>query len=162
MKKIKYLLNSFCLLSISFIGLKAQQSINTLGDKASGSGGTISYTVGQVFTNTVSDGSYILTEGVQQAYVISVVTQVANANRITLNAITYPNPTTDYLNLEVSNYEKEDLRYQLFDATGKLIKSDSVLNNTTTITMSNYIKGTYLFILIQGNNKVKSFKIIKN
>lgn len=58
---------------IGLLGVYAQETIAVTGGNASGSGGTTSYSVGQMFyhTNTGTDGSVI--EGIQIPYEISVV-----------------------------------------------------------------------------------------
>ena len=60
----------------------AQEGINVTGANASGSGGSASYTVGQMVyqTNTGTNGS--VAEGVQQPYEISIVTAIEKAHGI--------------------------------------------------------------------------------
>ena len=79
--------------------VSAQESVNATGGDASGSGGSASYSVGQVVytTNVGTNGS--VSQGVQQPYEISVVTAIEEAKGINLTVTAYPNPTTDYLSL---------------------------------------------------------------
>ena len=57
MKNTKMKLITMLLLSLGFTGLNAQEAIPATGGEASGSGGTVSYTVGQVayITNTTNN-----------------------------------------------------------------------------------------------------------
>lgn len=142
--------------------LHAQTSINTTGGSALGSGGTVSYSVGQLVysSNTGSNGS--VTQGVQQAYEISVVNTLEEATDIKLSA--YPNPTTDYLTLEVdvSIMESEQrLAYQLFDLNGILHKNEEITRSQTNIMMTNIPPAIYFVKITNGDKEVKTFKIIK-
>ena len=159
-KKLK--LSAVLLLGLGLTGLQAQESINATGGNASGSGGTVAYSVGQVVytTNTGTSGS--VAQGVQQPYEISTVTGLEEAKGISLSVSAYPNPTTDYLTLSIGEFEISNLSYQLYDMNGKILQSEKIADNQTNIVMSNLVSATYFVKVIQGNKEVKTFKIIKN
>ena len=140
----------------------AQTSINATGSNASGSGGSVSYSVGQVVyqTNTGTNGS--VAEGVQQPYEITVVEAIEEAKGINLSVSAYPNPTTDYLTLEVNDFELSNLHFQLYDLQGKLLQSEKIMGKQTSIVMSNLAPAPYFVKVVQGDKEVKTFKIIKN
>src|SRR5689334_14951532 len=85
-----------CLLCIEFSGMNAQSNTVASGGDAKGSGGSSSYSVGQVNYATNSGGSKIITEGIQQPYEILVVTGIEKTD-IDLSAAVYPNPATDFI-----------------------------------------------------------------
>jgi len=159
-KRLK--LSAVLLFGLGLTILQAQETIPATGANASGSGGTVGYTVGQVFytTNTGTTGS--VAQGVQQPFEISVLTGIEDAKGINLNCSAYPNPTIDYLVLKVDNYDKGNLSYQLFDMNGKLLENKKVTDNETSIVMSNLVPATYFVKVTEGNKEVKAFKIIKN
>ena len=159
-KKLK--LSAVLLLGLGLTGLQAQTSVNATGGNASGSGGSASYSVGQVVytTNTGTNGS--VAQGVQQAFEISVVTGLEEAKGINLSVSAYPNPTTDYLTLEVKDVELLNLHFQMYDMNGKLLQNEKITGNQTSIVMSNLVPATYFVKVIQGNKEFKTFKIIKN
>ena len=107
-----------------------------------------------------SNGS--VAQGVQQPFEISVVTGLEEAKGINLSVSAYPNPTTDFLNLKVGNYDNTNLSYQLFDISGKLLETKKLVGNQTNIVMSNLVPATYFVKVTDGNKEVKTFKIIKN
>ncbi len=148
--------------TFSLSTVSAQESVNATGGNASGSGGSASYSIGQVVytTNTGTSGS--VAQGVQQPYEISVVTGLEEAKGINLSVSAYPNPTTDFLELKVESEKLKDLSYQLYDMNGKLLQSEKITGNQTSIVMSNLVPATYFVKVIQGNKEVKTFKIIKN
>ena len=160
-KRIKLKVIAFLTLVFSLSTVSAQTSINATGGNALGSGGSASYSVGQVFytTNTGTNGS--VAQGVQQPYEISVVTAIEEAKGINLSVLAYPNPTTDYLTLEVKEYELSNLHFQLYDMSGKLLQNEKITGNQTSIVMSYLVPANYIVKVIQGNKEVKTFKIIK-
>jgi opacity protein-like surface antigen len=139
----------------------AQSTIPATGGNGSGSGGTVSYTVGQVVYTTISGTTGSVTQGVQQPYEISIVTGLEEAKGINLIFSAYPNPAGDFLTLKIENYDKENLSYRLYDLSGNLLVIKKIVAAETSISMGNLLPGTY-FLKVTGNDKVvKTFKIIK-
>jgi hypothetical protein len=104
------------ILTLGLIGfgyVHAQESANTSGGNATGNGGTVAYSVGQVFftTNTESNGN--VAQGVQQIFEIYSIGIVDTTMNISITA--FPNPTSDNLTLQISKFNTEKLFYQLFD-----------------------------------------------
>jgi hypothetical protein len=153
-------------LSVLLLGLgltaQAQQAITTSGGNASGSVGSVSYSVGQIVYKTDSGSLGSVAQGVQQPYEISIVTGLEKAQWINLVPSAYPNPVTDYVILKVENYKTENLTYQLYDMRGKLIESRKIISSTETIGMENLPSAIYFLKVTNNNNEVKTFKIIKN
>ena len=161
--KVKILGAATLLASIfSFSTVTAQETITTTGGDASGSGGSASYSVGQVAYQTYTGTNGSVAEGVQQPFEISMVTSVEEANGINLSISAYPNPARDYLTLEVKDYDFSNLTYQLYDIHGKLLQNEKITGNQTSIFMSNLLPATYFVKILEGNNEVKIFKVIKN
>ena len=139
-----------------------QQSIPASGGNSTGSGGTVSYTVGQLFytTNLGSGGSSL--QGVQQPYELWVTTSIEPANDISLFLSAYPNPTNDKLTLRVKNHESLNLSYKLFDANGKLLESNKVTGPETEISVIDRSSAIYFLKVVDSQNEIKTYKIIKN
>jgi len=161
MRSIRLLLSAILLFGIGLTGLQAQISVNATGGNVSGSGGSVSYSVGQVAyqTHTGTNGS--VAEGVQQAYEISVVTAIEQTKTINLLVTAYPNPATDYLTLNISEFKLSGLSYQLFDMSGKLLSNEKITGSQTQIIMSQLVPASYLLVVKQGNIGLKTFKIVK-
>ena len=155
MKK-NILLLSF--LSTSIL-VNAQESVNAAGGDASGSGGTAAYSVGQVVYTTATGANGSSEQGVQHAYEIFTLDKNESAYQISLSA--FPNPTSDKLNLSVSDFKSEKLHYELFDMKGKLIVSGRITSNQTSIDMTSLPTAEYLVKLMEGNKKIQTFKILK-
>lgn len=159
------------IIGVSIIGLmfvmssyaqEKQTTIPTAGGEAVGTGGSMSYTIGQVFNTSESNEQYILNQGIQQSYEIYLISSVEEANAIELTAIVFPNPTTDILYLKIQNYPVERLSCYLYDMDGRQILNQSLVEIDNHIDVSNLTHGTYLLKLKDGAQEVKIFKIIKH
>jgi hypothetical protein len=161
---MKHIKNFFCLLFLSSLGntVHAQSTIPAAGGNVTGTGGSVSFTVGQVVYTTISGTTGTVAQGVQQPYEISVVTAIKDPLDISLEFSVYPNPATDFIKLKIENYEAENLKYQLFDINGSLLKDNKVEGNETNIVMSNLLPATYFLKVTDNNKVVKTFKIIKH
>jgi hypothetical protein len=157
MKKIKILL----LTALSFTNFFAQESVATTGGNATGTGGSLSYTYGQiVYTSFGSAGT--VGQGVQQPYEISEVAGNEKIKGINLSITTFPNPTSDFITIKIADLEFKNLNFQLNDMTGKLLDSGTISSNETMITLKKYPAATYHLLILKNNEQLKTYKIIKN
>ena len=140
----------------------AQESINTTGGNSSSNEGSVSFSIGQVVYSTTAGSNGSAAEGIQQSFEISVVSKIEEAKGIYLTISVYPNPATDYLILEVKDFELLAMTFQLFDMQGKLLQTQKITSHQTSIVMSNLAPGIYFVKVMQENKEVKTFKIIKN
>jgi hypothetical protein len=167
----KLKLSAVLLLGLCLTGIQAQETIPASGGEATGSGGSLSYSVGQIVysVNTGANGS--VGQGIQQPFEISVVSGIKEQSGISLILSVYPNPASDFLTLRIENPEKENLTYSLLDINGKLLENKIITGNETEIDMNRLIPSTYfLKIIVQtmhassqnaAHQEIKSFKIIK-
>lgn len=140
---------------------QGQESVNASGGDGSGSGGTVAYSVGQLAYTTITGSNESIAQGVQQPVEIFTLGVEEIVMNISLTA--FPNPTTENLTLQISNYNNEKLSYQLFDIQGKQLNNGQIVAWQTQIDMNSLPTATYfLNIVNQENKKVQSFKIIKN
>ena len=158
-KRLK--LCAILLLGMGIPGLQAQESSNATGGDAVGSGGSASYSVGQLVytTNTGATGS--VAQGVQQAFEISTL-GIEGMEELNIVISAYPNPTADFLTLAVTDVDISDLSFQMFDIHGRLLMSQNITNNQTSIEMGKLPVATYFVKVKQGDKEVKTFKIVKN
>jgi len=151
---------SVLLLSIS-ITVQAQQATTASGGDASGSGGTVAFSVGQVVYTANTNASGTVSQGVQQPFEIFTLGVKETELNISLKA--FPNPTLDNLTLQISDYNNEKLLYKLYDMQGKLLNNGQIVTQQTKIEMTSLPTATYFINVVnQQNKKVKTFKIIKN
>ncbi|WP_430401188.1 T9SS type A sorting domain-containing protein [Flavobacterium sp.] len=140
---------------------QAQESTNATGGDASGSGGTVAYSVGQVVYTTNTAASGTVSQGVQQPY--EIFTLGIKETELNISLLVFPNPTSDNLTFQISDYNNEKLTYQLYDMQGKLLNNGQIVAQQTQINMNSLPTATYFINVVnQENKKVQSFKIIKN
>lgn len=151
---------ALCLMGFG-LTIQAQNTISATGGNATGSGGTVSYSVGQVTYNTYSGTNGTVAQGVQQPYEISVVTAIENTEGITLEYRVYPNPTSGLLRLIIKPFDQKNFRYTLHDINSILLQDKKIESEETEISMKNYTPAIYFLQVIKNNQEVKVFKIIK-
>lgn len=142
--------------------LSAQENISSAGGDASGSGGSVSYSVGQIICSTNSGSNGSVSEGVQQPYEISVVSINSDFPEVDLICTVFPNPASDYLTLKTENTEINSLNYSLYNSLSQIIESNFLSTGETHIDMKSLVKGVYFLKVMKDSEEIKSFKIIKN
>ena len=138
----------------------AQESINTSGGDATGTGGSVAYTIGQVVYTTNSAVSGNVAQGVQQAY---QVTPVNNKSlKSSINALVFPNPVAELINLQISNYS-EPLQYRITDMVGNEVLTGKITAANTSVSVDALAKASYLLHIVSTDQKrITSYKIVKN
>jgi hypothetical protein len=156
LKKISLIASVFLITQFA----QAQEVIPVSGGAAVGSGGSANYTVGQVFytTHTTTAGS--VSHGVQQPFEFQTLSNPA-LTTVNLTAVTYPNPTKDFIILKITDRALNNLRYTLFDVNGKAIVSSSITESSTQVQLKYLAIGAYILKVSQKNKALKTFKILK-
>lgn len=137
----------------------AQEAVVASGKSVTDTGGSVSYSVGQVVytVNTGTNGE--MTQGVQQPYEITTL-GIDEHPEMSLQFSVYPNPTSDILTLSITNFSSSGLNYSLFDVNGRMIESKKISESQTSIDMKSQQSAIY-FVKITNNKEIKTFKIIK-
>ena len=136
----------------------AQSSVVSAGGEATGDG-SVSFSVGQTAYMTATNENGSLSQGVQQAYVITEETGI-EITQIQLRA--FPNPTSDVLNLQINGGEFKKVTYALYSNTSKLIDKGAVNGSETQIQMGTFKPGVYFLEVKAEGKTVKRFKVVKN
>ena len=148
---------TFVLFSLfATISVSAQEVVTTQGDSYSNASGNIDFTLGEVVINTGTDGTNDLTQGFHQTNwsFVNIENHVPS-----YEAIIYPNPAEDFLNIQASLYE--DVSYVLYDEMGKLILQGRLLSEKTALVVGQLATGRYSLILNNSKENLKTFNIIK-
>jgi len=139
---------------------KAQESANTTGGDATGLGGTAAYSIGQVVYTTQNSSNGSVAQGVQHAYDVYAIGIEHNELNVAMDV--YPNPTSDNIILQIPDFNNQQLWYRLLDAQGKIIVSEKIVAQQSTINMYPLSSATYfLQVVNQENKQAQSFSIIK-
>lgn len=72
----------------------------------------------------------------------------------------YPNPTSDYINLEITNYRNyKKLYYQLIDLNGRVVLTNSINELIHSVEISELSSGLYLLQIMDSNSLLNCSKI---
>lgn len=76
----------------------------------------------------------------------------------------YPNPTEDYINIELDHFEYENLEIEIIDISGKIIKrfNSNLDTEILKINIEDLKSGIYFVNLFENSEKIYSKKIIIN
>lgn len=135
-----------------------QEVIGSSGTVGTNGTETIQYTVGEVVTSTISNGTNTSTQGFHQTQLeVTGVEDVAVEYDINV----YPNPTTSFLQVDISDLS-EDLNMQLYDAAGKIVSQQAYLQgqSSETIDFTVLERGTY-YLRVVGKETNQTISIIK-
>lgn len=152
----------------------AQNAIPATGGNASGQGGSVSFSVGQVIYTSINVEGNLVIQGVQQPYVVSVVSSSLETPLIGFEVEAYPNPVTDFLTLKVELENSQQFQsyfYELFNTNGSLVEKKEITGSHTNIQMGHLTSASYLLIVSYSRDSLpfgqaiplqtKTFKIIK-
>ena len=118
---------------------------------------------------TISTFSYIVTgtdsKGCLNTFTLTMkVNACTDINTQTAwptgNLMIYPNPSKNEITLEIDQIV-ENLRFEVYNTIGQLILSKQIEQLTSKVDLQGQLPGIYLLKLWQGNQNLKSAKIIK-
>ncbi|GGG56376.1 T9SS type A sorting domain-containing protein [Epilithonimonas arachidiradicis] len=154
------LLIRLLILSIFPTGLfKAQKTIASTGMTATGSGGSSSYTVGEIDYLQKGNNTQVM-EGIQHAYEI-ITLAVEDIDHKERNILLYPNPVKDFLFIDFNDRNYQGSNYALFDVQGKIVKKGNISQQKSELDFSLLPASVYIIQIFQNNQNIKTFKIIK-
>ena len=139
--------------------LWAQQAVVSGGNYHKGTTGSISWSLGETAISTLKAGEYIITQGVQQSKL--TVKAIDDETGIPTKVTAYPNPTSDYLYIEVDG-DIENLWYEVYTVNGLYIAGSLFEKNPQRVDFNKFNSGVYVIKVRHNSNKIKSFRIVKN
>ena len=142
--------------------IQAQEVIASAGAEVESSGGSMSYTIGEmVVTSTVgTEGG--LTQGYQQGFLTPTAIDEIPAE---LELSLYPNPASDFIIIESKSLADFE-QITMYDMAGKLIWSqngNSSVDNRITVDFKGHAAGNYIIRLADSDkNQSYSYSVIKS
>jgi hypothetical protein len=122
---------------------------------------TVTPTTGTTYTLTVTDAvcnlSASTTIFVDAQICMAVNNQTALGNAVSL----YPNPTNGIVSIAIPLQLSGVTSVEIYDAIGKLVISEKLSKEVSTINTSKLEDGIYLFRIINNNQAVKVGRMIK-
>ena len=163
MKKLSFV--SICFLFLFAIENVNAQSITpdvigSAGTFATSTSGSMSWTIGEVMTETYSSSGNFFTQGFQQP---DTSFSIGIAQPVSPNFSVYPNPVIDHLVIDFSS-ASGNYKMEIFDMQGQLLSSSIVTANQTQLNVSfvGFDNGIYLLNITNTETNTKnSYRIIK-
>ncbi len=137
------------------------QVIASAGTVFEGNGMSVSWTLGEVATETGVNKKNAITQGFQQTQLTvnpADATQMPLIN-FTINA--YPNPASDHVFLEVDADNPGNFQYVLINSTGNVLSSNILTSNIQEIDLQSASSGVYFLEVLENKKLIKTFKILK-
>ena len=129
----------------------AQVAVATAGAEATGSGGAVSWTLGQVAFETSESAGGSVQRGVQQPYEWLVL----STDETTPPTVSvWPNPTMDQVRLEWTEPLPRDARYMLCNGAGAVVDEGSATGTALLIPLERHAAGRYV-VRILANGRVQ-------
>ncbi len=137
------------------------QVINTSGGTQQTSTHSLTYSIGQTATTTLKNANYIITQGFQQVEKNSTIGNKENTQNIGFQAIVFPNPTQDILNLTIKDDDAENISFEitLFNLSGQQLSQGSFSEKNYQIEVSHLPVGEYILKL--KNSKSQKILVSK-
>ena len=148
-------------LSFCWMGAIAQppEVVAASGATFKQSTGSISYTIGELVTSTLSNTSNIVTQGFHQTGLPkSWPDYVEEFPDFQMSV--YPNPVGDLLYLQADVLP--GLQFTLHDVTGVLIRRGLVLNERSEIDFTSLPPAVYILRIFDNNQQIRIFQIVKH
>lgn len=143
---------------LAALNTSAQQGVTSTGSDATGAGGTLSYSVGQVSFTTVQAQGGTSSQGVQQSYEYLILAMDAEANEASGISVS-PNPTSDGVQLAFTTVPSASQRYVLLNAAGQVLHTANITSTLLHVPMADLPPATYLLRIAGGSDH--TFQIIK-
>ncbi len=162
MKRILLFVFPICFLPSYFLHAQSftPDVIGSAGTFATSASGSMSWTIGEVMTETYSSANNFFTQGFHQPDTSFVISVIDNAQP---NISVYPNPVIDNVIIDFSassgNYSVE-----IFDMQGQLLRKEPISANQKQLNISflDFANGMYfLNIINKETNTRSSYKINK-
>ncbi|MFD2603956.1 T9SS type A sorting domain-containing protein [Euzebyella marina] len=130
--------------------------INTSGGTALTSKGSISYSIGSLLVS-----GNLIASNQSNDINLTAKTSTKNVSIEPAEVLAYPNPTTDYILVDITDFDLENAQYQLFDYAGRLLDNGLIETATTKIPMAHLKKSYYLLKITVLNSFEQTLQIIK-
>ena len=88
-------------------------------------------------------------------------TAVAESETGHLAIYVYPNPADEELNVLLNTLPEGKTTIEFHDVTGRLVLSEEIKENSTSINISSLKQGVYMYRIINGDNIIARDRIVK-
>jgi len=154
---------TFIFLLIFHLNSFSQQVFSTSGKSLSNTQILIDNTIGEPIIFTLENSTIKLTQGFQQSS-YNITTGI-KLSKLDISIRTFPNPTADKLQVQLTKHNYSNLNLKLYDINSKLLWHGKIGNDIEiqNIEMSKLATGTYILLLTDENESlINTYKIEKS
>jgi hypothetical protein len=166
MKKILFISICLCSFFIARSQSLSPEVIATAGDYYVGSNASLSWTLGEPIIETFTATGNILTQGFQQPTydVTGIDDRPGSKNENYTDINVFPNPASDYLNVNFIKISHSGVTVQMYDLQGKVVIDKQMQTNALQqLDLGKISKGNYILRFTSPSGEVlRSFKVVKN
>lgn len=163
MKKTMMTIIAFILVSTLYGQVLERQVIGSSGTSISNSDNTLNFTIGEPIVGAISSTNNEVEQGFWNASAIMTLSNEDFVNQ-DLSVRLFPNPVSDYLNVNFNEITTSNYAIEIYDVTGKKQIKTSMLEgeNQKRINLQPLASGIYLISVTQTNtNNTNTYRIIK-
>ncbi len=143
--------------SIAYPQTQNQQIIGSAGKSSDSNAIQIAWTIGEVIVGKGVNNEILLTQGFHQSNLFVTALEEVSSIQMSIQ----PNPTSDFVSIKIDEKELKGATYTLFDIHGRIINQQKIETTELNISLQALPPASY-FLRVNINEKVKTFKIIKN
>jgi hypothetical protein len=136
--------------------------ISSSGDDYTSSNQQISWSLGEVATETYGNENTLLTQGFHQySYTITSVNEPTVTD---LKINVFPNPSNDFVTVQISQSTQQLVNYSivLTDLQGKQLMNQVLSGDNLRLNLSELAVGSYFIIVLEADRTLQTFKILKS
>ncbi len=139
-------------------------AVTSSGATMNQSNAKISFTVGEIVVETITDGTNSLGSGVVNSSTTNIVTAIHETDITKIKINVYPNPVSDLVFVDISESKVSAIQVTIFDITGKLISSEKYTagNNHIGINTQTWQKSNYILNITDMQGELLgSYKVVR-
>jgi hypothetical protein len=122
-------------------------------------GSTIDYKISNVTFSGYYEVTSTIMHTVDTIFFNSLISGLFDNTKPKVEFTLYPNPTVNDINITFDDNVNENVTFNIFDMSGRMVKQGNLFNNN--INVSNLNRGTYIINLNVGNEIVTK-RFMKN
>lgn len=144
----------------AFSQTKQSEVVASAGGSVQAGNVSVSFTVGEPATGTLSAGNVVMTQGFQQGYIDIPDTEVEAA--LAKNVRLYPNPIKTTLFVELEEIPQGECVVKCYDMSGRMVGEVQYESDPRmAIDMSNYPQGAYFVKVLVDDEELINSRVVK-
>lgn len=126
--------------------------VGAAGTYTEDTGGSVSWSLGELVIETASSSTRDITQGFQQGNIYVTGVEELKDSEISI----YPNPAAEYVTIQ----SDEAVNVSIYDMSGRLVGTWYFTNTQNLINVSDYSRGTYSLVIESVNSKPYITKLV--